>query len=434
VRAIADELWGSGKIRDQRVADVLHERAIVPDFEYSGREADTALSWLHRSLGGAEIYFVANRQRRAEDIVARFRVAGGIPEIWSPETRERKHAAVFGRDGEHTKVALHLGPAESVFVVFRGSEKAAGVRSVTRNGSAVLSTEARSVTPPKAQDNFTMSVWAKPDVDLRVMPREATAGWLDETGKFYVIPADEGDVRFGAGHATAGLAVGRNGAFVVERTSTSAPAVLVALFPIAGWTHFAVVYREGRPRLYVNGKFVREGLASGRHIHSGVASPPPGPGTAYHFAGLDALLRTSGLPQTPSQGMAFYFDGNQTRPELIDGALGDEAIAALAGRGLPPPEEPPDAEFGGCVDGKLPSLVWRSGRYQIDGGSPTNVSVATPLVVPGPWRVAFQVGRGAPDLIDLTELASWHRHADPHVRHFPARPPIGARSTCPRRC
>ena len=418
VRAIADELWDGKRIRDRSFAEVLRDTSVPPDFEFVGRPPDTALSWLHRTLPGAEIYFVGNRQRRAEDVVGTFRVADGAPEIWQPETGERKPAAVFTRDGGRTSVALRLGPAESVFVVFRGAAAQPVARSVTKDGRLVLATKLPAPERPQVEKTFTMAVWAKPDINLRLMPREATSGWLDETGKFYAIPAAEGDTLFGAGHAMAGLAIGRNGVFVVERTTTSAPAVLVANMPVAGWTHFAVVYRDGKPRLYVNGKFVREGLATGDVVHPGIGSPPPSPGTVFHFAALNSLLRSSGLPSTPAQGFAFYFEGDQTKPELFDRALPDEMIAELAARGLPPPEDTPDAELAARADGRLDALVWHTGAYQIDGGAPKEIAVAEPLRVAGAWHVTFQAGRGAPAAAEFPELISWHRHADAGVKYF----------------
>jgi hypothetical protein len=426
LRRVAAELWdvnpppGAGRVFAGRpVADVLRELGVAPDFTFTGRAPDAALSWTHRRLPDADVYFVANRQRRAEDVVCTFRVAGRQPELWHPETGERKTAAVFAADGDHTRVPLHLGPAESVFVVFRHPVAGAPAQALTRDGQPVLATTPPPRAPaPEAARSFTMAVWAKPDIDLRLLPRESTTGRLDETGKFYVICADEGDRRFGAGHATAGLAVGRNGAFVIERSRTAAPAVLVAPLPVAGWTHFAVVYRDGRPSLFVNGRHVRDGLVSGSVVHPGIGAPPPAPETVYHFSGLDNLTRASGLPPPPSQGRAFYFEGNLTAPELFDRALADTDLAALVARGLPPPEEPTAAELSARSDGKVDALVWRSGTYALDGRPAVKVAVSAPLPVAGPWRVTFPADRGAPEGITLPELISLHTHAEPGVRHF----------------
>jgi (4-O-methyl)-D-glucuronate---lignin esterase len=428
VRAIADELWnGVGKAKTGRVVaqggvgEVLRASGVEPDFEFAGRAPDAAVSWLHRATPELEIYFVGNRQRRVEEGVASFRVEGASPEIWRPETGRREGVAVFAAEGGRTRVPLRLEAGESVFVVFRRGVKAKPAGALRREGQAVVSAVAPAPTPPKASGNsFTMSVWAKPDIDLRGLPREGTSGWIDETGKFYAVPAAEGDGLFGPGHTMAGLAIGRNGAYVIERSSTKAPAVLVAKMPVAGWTHFAVVYRDGRPLLYVNGKLAREGLVSGDVVHPGIGSPPPTPGTAYHFTALDGLLRASGLPPMPSQGQAFYFEGNMSRPELVERALEEPEIARLAARGLPPPEEPAVAEVARETDAedKVTALIWRSGAYALGGMAPVKVEVAAPVEIGGPWAVVFPPERGGPAAITLPQLMSWHRHADPGVKFF----------------
>ncbi len=424
MRATADELWsgralGRGRvIANESVADALRDIGVAPDFEFASRQPDTAVSWLHRRLADADIYFVANRQRRVDEITATFRVAGREPEIWQPETGEMKRAAIYAPDGGRVRLPLRLGPAESVFVVFR---RPAGspAQGLMRDGVPLISAKAPAVHERSAvSNNFTMSLWAKPDIDLRVMPRESATGSIDETGKFYAILADEGDRVFGAGHATAGLAIGRNGVLVVERSSKGLPAVLVARTPIAGWTHFAVVYRDGKPRLFVNGRFVREGLASGSIVHPGIGSPPPMPGDSFNFPALDSMTRTSGLPRPPSQGMAFYFEGNMTPPQLVESALSDEAVAQLAAPGLPPEDETPDAELAQRDDGKADALIWHSGSYALGQGKQVNVTVAAPVTFAGPWRVAFQGKRGAPASASFPQLISWHRSADAGIKYF----------------
>lgn len=413
VRRIAAGMWDSGRIPAKL------EMHTEPDFEYTGPRPDTALSWTHRRLPGADIYFVANRQRRAEDVLCTFRVAGRAPEFWNAETGEILPAVLYAPAGARVRVPLHLEPAGSVFVVFRDAPAWTPARWFSRNGRKVVGTETVAAAPPPSPRNtFTMQVWARPDTDLRLLPRESAAGRIDETGKFYAIPAGEGDTLFGQGHASAGLAVGRNGAYVIERSSLSAPAVLVAAMPVSGWTHFAVVYREGRPRLYVNGAFVREGLVSGSVVHPGIGSPRPAPDTVYHFNGLDALFRASGRPSPPSNGIAYYFEGNMTEPELFDRALSAEEVAQAASRGIPVPAEPSVPEVWRRAGGRIEALVWRSGTYAPEGGSPVNVTVPPPVTVAGPWSVAFQEGRGAPPSITLPDLVSLRTLSDAGVKYF----------------
>jgi hypothetical protein len=73
---------------------------------------------LAQSAGDAEVYFVANRTDRAQEIQSRFRVDGKEAELWRPDTGVIEPADYTIADG-HTTVPLHLKKRESVFVVFR---------------------------------------------------------------------------------------------------------------------------------------------------------------------------------------------------------------------------------------------------------------------------------------------------------------------------
>jgi hypothetical protein len=411
---IANGLWPGRVVSGQSIEHVLRDKGIAPDFEYTSREPDGALSWTHRVLPDADIYFVANRQRRQEDVVCRFRVSGKRPELWHPETGEIEGAAIYTVESGGVRVPLHLGPAESVFVVFRKAAETEPAQWLAKDGTKIIRTQPFSTEPGvtgKFENTFTISVWIKPDTDLRLMPRESTEGRVDETGKNYVVPAPEGDMIYGKGHASAGVAAGRNGVYVIERSSIKSPAVLVAPVPISGWAHLVVVYRAGRPSLYLNGKFVREGLVSGAIVHPGVGAPPPSPGTVFHFAGLDSLVHSSGRPSPPSQGMAFYFEGNMTKPEVWD-----RAIDVPAGE-LPPPQEGPDIDVAQGA-GQFEALIWRSGTYALSNGGSIRADVQPSQGVEGPWQVDFQAGRGAPPSITLPALISLEKHADPGVRYF----------------
>lgn len=427
---IAGELWdrartGAGKgrvIPGGTIAEALRDMEARPDFEYTGARPDASLSWQHRRLTDGDLFFIASRQRRVEEIVASFRgMAGRQPEIWLPESGDRWTAAVHDRDGDRSVLPLRLEPAESLFVLFRRPVERAPAPVLTRNGEPVITT-----TPPKpeavdAMQNFTMAIWVKPDTDLRVMPKEATFGRIDEVGKFYAIPADPGDARFGDGHATAGLAVGRNGIFVIERSMDSGPAVLVWNAPVSGWTHVAVVYREGTPRLYVNGTFVREGLASGKIVHPGVGSPPPPVDYTLHFPGIEAITRRAGQTPPPSRGQVFLFEGNVAPAEAFDRVLSEREIAELAARGVPAPAAPVVTKPSRRAASGIEALVWESGKYAVNrraAATNVDVTVPAPQTLAGPWTVAFQPNRGAPPHMELPELQSLHLHPEPGVKYF----------------
>jgi hypothetical protein len=414
----AEKLWANPRVlANSSMAEALRTRGVSPDFTYHGREPDAALAWQHRKLPDGDLFFIGNRQRRVEEIVGSFRgMAGRQPEIWRTETGTRGDAVVFEKFEDRALVPLRLEPGESVFVLFR-REASMGTRSLTKDDQPVLTTQLPLVKRGAPERTFTMAIWVKPDTDLRVFPAESTTGRIDEVGKFYAIPADPGEVRFGAGHATAGLAVGRNGIFVVERALETCPAVLVWQKPVSGWTHVAVVYRDGQPQLFVNGELVREGLVTGKTVHSGVGSPIPPVDYMLNFPAIEALTRLANQPPPPSRGQVYYFEGNFVPAQDFNRALTAEELKAIVAAGVPAPATPAvtDVAQNGA---RATALAWESGRYALGGGAPKNTHVPAPRTVDGAWQVKFQSGRGAPESIELPALRSLHLHENPGVKYF----------------
>lgn len=425
-----EAIWGEpreGEARRGRVwsdvksiGEALTRAAVAPDFFFESPLADTAIAWQHRRLDDGDLYFVVNRQRRIEEGLASFRgMAGRQPEIWRPETGERHEAPIFSTRADRADVPLRLEPGESVFVLFR-KPGVPVARQLLKDGKPVVDTTLQP--PPSAVSHaktFTMAIWVKPDTDLRALPKEGVEGRIDEVGKFYAIPADPGDDRFvQPGAATAGLAVGRNGIFVVERAWESCPAVLVSERPVSGWTHVAVVYRDGRPSLYVNGEHVRDGLRSGKTVYSGVGSPPPPVDYTLYFPGLESLAKAAKETAPPSRGNVFYFEGNFAPARSFDRALGEAELRALVAEGLPAPETPTVTGLTRGAGGGAEFLAWAPGAYQLPDGEAVTAKPSAPATLDGAWSVAFQPGRGAPERIELPGLRSLHLHEDGGVRHF----------------
>lgn len=106
--------------------EVLKDLALSEDFEYTKPESDTVLMFLHRKLDDGDIYFVDNRNDRAESVDATFRVEGKTPELLDAATGDSKPVSYRIADGR-TTIPLRLDPYGSVFVVFREAAKAASV-------------------------------------------------------------------------------------------------------------------------------------------------------------------------------------------------------------------------------------------------------------------------------------------------------------------
>lgn len=405
-RAAVDAIWGDataprsvgrGRVYArgtiQQVLDDLH---VGPDARCTTASPDGQIRWIHRKLEEGDLYFVANRQRRPEQANCSFRVSGKVPELWDPETGTVRTAAVYAdRDGR-TMLPIDLSHAGSTFLLFRkGAERpplAWAAKDGVRFADTAAAVPARAVAP---SDSFTITAWAKPDTNLRVMPKETVKGRIDETGKSWLIPARSGRDMHGPDTAVAGLALGRNGAFVIERVSPEqVPAVLVANVPISGWTHFALVYDKGVPSLFVDGKLVRTGQRSGRKVFAGGGDPPS------------------------DLGVTYFFEGNESLRATVGRALSTEEIAALAAMGPPAPElAVPPAELSAAGE-KLAARIWQSGRYTLSDGTAFTARVPEPRIVTGPWQIEFQKDRGAPASITLPKLESFSRNADPRVRYF----------------
>ncbi len=149
VRALAAELWGDldGAQRNRRfygkglvvwglpVEEALAMKNVAKDAEFAG-PLDSEVSWIHRRTGDADVYFVANRTDRVQEIQSRFRVSGKEAEIWRPDTGIMEPAA-YRTEENRTAVPLRLEPRESVFVVFR-RPAAAPERTLPRISAALL--------------------------------------------------------------------------------------------------------------------------------------------------------------------------------------------------------------------------------------------------------------------------------------------------------
>jgi hypothetical protein len=132
LQRLADEMWGStpaGGIMQKNfgagqiywggsLGEVFARQHIAPEFTYRSSTA-ASLDFLHRTEGGAEVYFVVNRSNREEQAECAFRVSGKKPELWDPVTGESRPSAAFRGISTMTTVPLEFAPYGSWFVVFR---------------------------------------------------------------------------------------------------------------------------------------------------------------------------------------------------------------------------------------------------------------------------------------------------------------------------
>jgi hypothetical protein len=114
-----ERVLGKGKVVWGRPLEtVFAGLRLAPDFVFSG-PGNPRLAYIHRTVAGAEVYFVSNQQAAAQEADCFFRAPGMAPELWHPESGKMEPAPVYVAEKEGVTVTLRLEPNGSVFVVFR---------------------------------------------------------------------------------------------------------------------------------------------------------------------------------------------------------------------------------------------------------------------------------------------------------------------------
>ena len=149
VKGLADDLWGHGRILSGITPEkVLAQSGVRADFISTPR-----LRSIHRATNGTDIYFVSNYQPYDLEAMCTFRVTGRQPELWWPDSGRIERAAAWRDKDGVTSISLRLGPAGSVFVVFRQRvDSFDPVVDVMRDGESLFSatTQRPRITVEKA--------------------------------------------------------------------------------------------------------------------------------------------------------------------------------------------------------------------------------------------------------------------------------------------
>jgi hypothetical protein len=135
LQKIVDQVWGDcdgQTVKEHRFGkgrviwgktpqQVLEADGVGPDFTSSVTTQGDApdLEYVHRSVDGTQIYFVANLSTVFKTRECTFRVNGKQPEIWDPVTGKMWDAPEFTKRTDSTSVSLEFAPHQSLFVVFR---------------------------------------------------------------------------------------------------------------------------------------------------------------------------------------------------------------------------------------------------------------------------------------------------------------------------
>ncbi len=158
---------------------------IAPDTTYTKTSPDTEVLFVHRTLPGAEVFFVDNRSDRPLTTNASFRVTGRAAELFHPDTGAITPASFSSSNGQ-TTVPLSLEPWGTVFVVFRHP-------TTETNHALPRTTETELATLSGPWDVQFEDRTPKPEGEPRTLHMDHLASWSDS--------ADPG-VRYFTGHGT----------------------------------------------------------------------------------------------------------------------------------------------------------------------------------------------------------------------------------------
>ena len=398
VRKLADELWKNG-IQDKTPAAALAALGVKPDFS-EDRNAES-LSWIHRTTGDGELYFVANHSDLKFDAVCTFRVSGKQPELWHSDTGTIEPAPVFNESDGLTNVPLHFDPSESVFIVFRNPSAGDHVVSVKHSETGGIS---------------------RPHMgELKIIKAE-----------YGVFEAPEED----AADVTA----------AVKRMVKSGTRRIQAVSDLAGRDpapnevkELRIDYMAGGDRKSVSateGAWLElpQGAEIARAVYGLIehATAAPSLPRIDLTAELNGLVRNGALAVTADNKLAGGDPaGNQVKELCIEysynGVRKTKRVAENKKVALPENEkvlvEPNAFDLATAPNGDPQVVAWQPVSVAMTTASGKTLkadaqAVPAPVEVSGPWELTFPPNWGAPAKVTLDKLISWTAHANTGVKYF----------------
>jgi hypothetical protein len=412
VKSLGHDLWGhcDGKtvtkhrfkngtvIWGQPLAQVLANLNTPPDFVFSDTQ-HSRLSFIHRSDGEADIYFISNQRDHFDTVDGTFRVGGKTPEFWHADTGVIEPAPIWHEENGLTTVPLQFDPVGSVFVVFR--KTVAGDHPIAASVHGFLNPE-NPTKPSKL--TIRRAIYG-------AIPSGASA-WVDVTARVKTRLTTNQSIL--AGNDLAG--------------TDPAPDTVKRLR--------VVFILNGRQQTNEVREYETLGLAPGAEIVNAIYGDLP----STNPAGSSAIDLTQKLSELVSDGsLNVVADNDLAGGDPIFGIPkelrvsytldGVEKTATIAENGV--------LSLGNQLAiGNPPAYVLRTdatGKTLVQASAPGKIefttmagktltaevkNVAPPLELSGPWDLSFPPNWGAPAQVIMPELQSWTDSADNGVKYF----------------
>ncbi|MBN1349159.1 hypothetical protein JXJ21_07110 [candidate division KSB1 bacterium] len=93
------------------------------DFIDEGLRENKGLTFMHRKLDNADIYFVTNIQEQQAELPVTFRVQGKRPWQWNPYNGDISPVHTFRDTNTGIEIPIRLAPYESIFFIFNDSNR-----------------------------------------------------------------------------------------------------------------------------------------------------------------------------------------------------------------------------------------------------------------------------------------------------------------------
>jgi hypothetical protein len=391
---VVDRAVCKGRVfRGHTLEQVFTKLAVPRDLDCASKD----VLWIHRTTPDADLYFLSNQTEKPLAVTPEFRVTGLQHELWDAVSGTSSEPALFETLPQATRVPLRLDPAGSVFVVFRKPlGKRIPLRSLTLNGETLLSCEKDAAPSAGAAQpgSFMLAALVKPERDIPLPPQSPRG--VSNKDQNFVIPPAHGNA-WGEGHSGAGLSVGKNGVAAFEHWHQNIAPVLVwrAPAPLDASTHVALVYTAGVPALFIDGKKVHAGVASGQTPHPSAGGGDGFAGACDGVTSLAGAFTDADLAAASKLARTSASSRVRSCPSLSYAPDGTLTLSASA----------PGEYVGVWADGV--KRVWRV------ADAPRSLSLDTTV-----WTVTFPQSAANTHTALFSGLQDWKDSADDRVKYF----------------
>ncbi len=397
VKSLADAAW-TKVIADKSPGDVLASLGVKPDFECTTKNART--TYIHRTIDGAEVYFVSNQKPVPQELSCTFRVAGKTPELWHPETGKIEKAPVFTEADGRITVPLQFDPAGSVFVVFRQPAEADHVVAVKCNAASDTKVAPAELTIIKAEYGAFAAAGNAECADVTAAVKKMVKGGTRKIGANNDLaggdpaPNTEKEMRIefiaGGEHKTQVIA---------ENKTIELPAGSEIIKAAYG-----VLSDEVAPSNQVID--ITAKLAS--LVKDGALSVK----TGNELAGLDPAFLTVKETHVEYRYLGatkFVRVGEKAQLELPE-----ENDREVAG---------PTYELTATAGGKIEIEATKPASFELQTAAGKTLKAEVrdlpkSVEISGAWELNFPPKWGAPERVTLDKLISWTDHPDNGVKYF----------------